>query len=102
MRKERERKEKAEAAGEEVPDLMDEDNDEDDVPAITVYAHSLPSRANADLPGNTSRRPCDSPDDLFLMPIFDDMRCSARRCNNREALETPSRSVKINLNQGAS
>lgn len=37
MRKDRERKEKAESAGEDV-DLMDEENDEDDVPAITVYA----------------------------------------------------------------
>jgi transitional endoplasmic reticulum ATPase len=37
MRKDRERKEKAEAAGEEVDvDLMDEENDEDEVPSITV------------------------------------------------------------------
>lgn len=36
MRKERERKEKAEADGGDV-DLMDEENDEDEVPAITVY-----------------------------------------------------------------
>ncbi|WVQ80226.1 transitional endoplasmic reticulum ATPase [Cryptococcus sp. DSM 104549] len=35
MRKDREAKEKAEAAGEDV-DLMDADNDEDEVPAITV------------------------------------------------------------------
>lgn len=40
MRKDRERKEKAEAAGEDV-DLMDEENDEDDVPAITVYVFSV-------------------------------------------------------------
>jgi len=39
MRKDRERKDKAEAAGEEVDvDLMDEENDEDEVPSITVYA----------------------------------------------------------------
>lgn len=37
MRKDRERKEKAEAAGEEVDvDLMDAENDEDEVPSITV------------------------------------------------------------------
>jgi transitional endoplasmic reticulum ATPase len=37
MKKDRERKEKAEAAGEtEDVDLMDEENDEDAVPAITV------------------------------------------------------------------
>lgn len=37
MRRDRERKDKAEAAGEDVDvDLMDEENDEDDVPAITV------------------------------------------------------------------
>lgn len=36
MRKDREMKEKAEAAGEDVS-IMDQDNDEDDVPAITRY-----------------------------------------------------------------
>jgi transitional endoplasmic reticulum ATPase len=35
MRKDRERKDKAEAADGDV-DLMDEENDEDEVPAITV------------------------------------------------------------------
>lgn len=35
MRRDRERKDKAEAAGGDV-DLMDEENDEDDVPAISV------------------------------------------------------------------
>ena len=36
MRKDREKKDKAEAAGGDV-DLMDEENDEDEVPSITVY-----------------------------------------------------------------
>jgi transitional endoplasmic reticulum ATPase len=35
MRKDRERKEKVEAAGGDV-DLMDEENDEDEVPSISV------------------------------------------------------------------
>jgi transitional endoplasmic reticulum ATPase len=35
MKKDRERKERAEAAGEDV-NLMDEDIDEDEVPSITV------------------------------------------------------------------
>ena len=41
MRRDRERKDKAEAAGGDV-DLMDEENDEDEVPAISVYAHVSP------------------------------------------------------------
>ena len=40
MRKERERKEKAEAAGEDV-NIMDEENEEDDVPSITVFVSLL-------------------------------------------------------------
>lgn len=36
MRKDMEKKEKAEAAGGDV-DLMDEENDEDEVPSITVW-----------------------------------------------------------------
>ena len=41
MKKDRERKEKAEAEGGDVDNIMDEDNDEDDVPAITVYVRCL-------------------------------------------------------------
>lgn len=40
IRKENERKEKAEQAGGDV-DLMDEENDEDEVPAISVYVLRL-------------------------------------------------------------
>lgn len=40
VRREREQKEKAEAAGEDV-NIMDQDNEEDEVPAITRYARLL-------------------------------------------------------------
>lgn len=40
MRKDREHREKAEAAGEDV-NIMDEDNEEDEVPSITVYVTAI-------------------------------------------------------------